>query len=354
MNNNMLIIDQEQGAREKVQRSLEEDGHATVCAGSISDALVEIYNHTPAMIFVGLRNRISANLRLFCQQLKKDRNLKLVPIVLMASHDMFDKVKVLIRQGLADDFLKRPVKCRDLCERTEILLAQSAFRRANRNTLLDSFNVIGDLASSLKDKNQQLLRQLKQQQRAYIGFIHALVRALESKDSYTAHHSARVTKYALRTAQQLGMARKERLSLKRAAMLHDIGKIGINLSYINKQGPLSPAETKTMRLHPVLGEKILAPLGDFQHETRMIKHHHERWDGNGYPFHLKRNQICLLTGIISVCDAYDAMTSDRSYRKGMGTEKALTELARNREKQFHPEAVDGFLAAHAAGRLVSA
>jgi len=157
--------------------------------------------------------------------------------------------------------------------------------------------------------------------------VQALVGTVEAKDPYTSGHSARVTQYALRIAQALGLSRESQDILHHACQLHDIGKIGIPESILTKPGPLTQEEWQTIRSHPVIGERILRPL-DFLRPIRpIVRNHHENWDGTGYPDGLEHDAIPLLTRIVRIADAYDAMTSERPYRERPKTShEAFAEL----------------------------
>jgi len=341
----ILVIENNTSVKNNIKALLETEGYQVETAANTSEGLALAMVSTPSLIVYGINQFIEQKLLLFCTQLKRSRELRLTPLIVMSKDRHFSKIMGLIKKGLVNDFIKKPASDTTLTERCQIILSQTHVNKHSRTSLHDTLEVIGELAGDLKDKNNQLRRQLKKQQGTYMEFIHTLARALESKDKYTAHHSTRVTKYALRTAAKLGLSNPQTKTLERASMLHDIGKLGVNLSYINKKGPLTKNEQISMRQHPLFGGTILAPLGYLHKEVQLIKHHHERWDGEGYPFQLKKGQISLLTGVLSVCDAYDAMTSNRSYRNKMPVDKALKEIKNNRSKQFHPQAVDAFAAA---------
>ncbi|SNB44836.1 HD domain-containing phosphohydrolase [Geobacter sp. DSM 9736] len=182
-----------------------------------------------------------------------------------------------------------------------------------------------------------------EQQRTYMNTIHALVSAIEANDSYTRGHSERVTRYSLKLAAKLGLSEERMKIIERAAILHDIGKIGINLALLNKQGLLTPEEVRELQQHPDIGMKILEPI-EFLHDVRLcIGQHHERFDGHGYPHSLKGDQLLLESRILAIADAFDAMTSDRPYRKALSIETAVEELKKNSGGQFDPDLVRHFI-----------
>ncbi len=177
----------------------------------------------------------------------------------------------------------------------------------------------------------------------FYGMLKSLVNALEAKDLYTGKHSERVTRYASEAARALGCSEDQLESVQTVGYLHDIGKIGISDSILNKPGPLSIDEYEIVKKHPSMGDSIVSELGLSPEERSIIRHHHERWDGRGYPDCLSGERIPLLARVLSIADAFDAMTSIRAYRNAMSLDQALTELLKNRSKQFDPFALDAFL-----------
>jgi len=169
--------------------------------------------------------------------------------------------------------------------------------------------------------------------------LRALVRSLEAKDPYTKLHSQRVTEVAVELAVLLGSSQDELDSLRFAGHLHDIGKIGIRDQILMKPGRLTRDEFDIIKTHPVIGEEIVGHLGLLPCEKAIIRHHHERWDGNGYPDGLRGRCIPRLSRILAVADTYDAITSRRPYRKAGTSEEALAEIRRNAGQQFDPDVV---------------
>jgi len=178
---------------------------------------------------------------------------------------------------------------------------------------------------------------------AYRETIYALVKALEAKDPYTKGHSDRVAEYSERCGKRLGLKMESLGILFSAALLHDIGKIGIRENVLNKPSKLTSAEYDHIKKHPEISESILHGLDFLREENQILKQHHERYDGKGYPKGLKGDEISLAGAIIQVADAWDAMTSRRIYRKELDLELALQELRENAGTQFHPDIVEEFI-----------
>jgi len=178
-----------------------------------------------------------------------------------------------------------------------------------------------------------------EQQQTYLNTIQALVSAIEASDSYTKGHSERVTRYSLEIGRRLNLPADRMQVLERAAILHDIGKIGIDLSLLHKEGKLTPQDIKDLQQHPTIGMHILEPI-EFLHDVRVcIGQHHERFDGMGYPNRVKKDELLLEARILAIADSFDAMTSDRPYRKALSLDVATAELHDNAGSQFDPELV---------------
>lgn len=177
----------------------------------------------------------------------------------------------------------------------------------------------------------------------FIRTIDCLIAAVEAKDSYTEGHSQRVSRYAVQIAQKLKLPKEQVEDIKIAGILHDIGKIGISDSILLKPSKLTSEEYQVVKQHPAISNKILYPVGFSNRTLKAIAFHHERYDGNGYPFGLAGKDISLEAQIISVADAYDAMTSSRPYRKSLSKEDAVKEIFAKRATQFNSIVVDAFI-----------
>jgi putative nucleotidyltransferase with HDIG domain len=173
--------------------------------------------------------------------------------------------------------------------------------------------------------------------------IAAFANALDAKSSWTQGHSQRVTAYALMIAEKLRVNEEDRETLRIASLLHDVGKIGTYDLILDKPGPLTEEEWRLVRLHPVKGEEILRPIKQLQHVLPIIKYHHERMDGTGYPDGLTGKEIPLLAKILCLADAFDSMTADRPYLPGMSKTEAFEEIKKKTETQFDPAVAKAFL-----------
>jgi HD-GYP domain-containing protein (c-di-GMP phosphodiesterase class II) len=208
---------------------------------------------------------------------------------------------------------------------------------------------VGDLKESLKISRQQS-RELDE---AYRATIIALSRAVEARDPYTAFHTDRVTAYALEIAKQLGWAKTKLSILEMGGHIHDLGKLAVLDSILNKPGRLTPEEFVEMRNHPLRGAEIVKGIRFLQPMIPYILYHHERYDGTGYPEGLKGEAIPEEGRLLAVADTFDAMTSSRSYRKALPLEKAIQELRDGAGTQFDPMFVEAFLNVWETGAMAS-
>ncbi len=188
-----------------------------------------------------------------------------------------------------------------------------------------------------------LEKPMQDQEISYRQFVSVLANALDSKDRFTYHHCIRVNIYANLIADRLNVPTEERMNLELGAFLHDIGKIGVESKIIFKPEKLSEQETEVLKKHTEIGAEIIAPLQLSPHVISMVRHHHERYDGKGYPDGLKGEQIPLLTRIISLSESMDAMVADRPYKKAMSLGEVITELKRCSGTQWDPVIVDALL-----------
>ncbi len=244
------------------------------------------------------------------RKVKGDSKTRFIPIIMItALESQEDRIKGL--EAGVDDFVTKPVNIIELRARVKNLIK---------------------LRESLND-----LEQAKQ-------VIFSLARAVEAKDKYTEGHCGRLSTLAEALGRKLRLPEKDLKILNRGGILHDIGKISIADSILLKNGPLTPSEFEEIKTHPEIGERICKPLKTLQPVIPSIKYHQERWDGSGYPEGLKGEEIPLHARIIGIVDMFDALTTDRPYRKALSEEEAL-EVIKDETKQgkWDPNIVEAFL-----------
>ncbi len=204
------------------------------------------------------------------------------------------------------------------------------------NQLVEAFN---KAATAIREARQRLTF-------AYREFIQSLSSAIDARDVYTAGHSRRVSTYAVAIAREMKLPAEETEVIREGALLHDVGKIGISDRVLQKPGNLTPEEFELIRRHPLIGRRIIERVEGLSPYLDIVELHHENYDGTGYPWQLVGNQIPRDARVIHVADAYDAMTSDRPYRKGMTPEHAVSILKANAGTQFDPDVVAAFVRLH--------
>jgi len=241
-----------------------------------------------------------------CRRIKARPRGRLLPVVMLTALNHAND-RVLALEAGADDFMTKPVDRVELVARV-----RSALRLKAVYDNLDSAEQV----------------------------IFSLAAAVEAKDAYTEKHTHRVAESARHVGSKMGLSERALDALYRGGIIHDIGKIGVPDAILLKQGPLDAEELRTMRMHPLIGEAIVKPLRSAAALLPIIRHHHEHYDGAGYPDGLAGRAIPHLARIVAVCDAYDALVTDRPYRKAKSPEEAVAVLVDGAGKQWDAEAVD--------------
>jgi len=258
----------------------------------------------------------------------RQRNPATRVVVITGHGDVFTASQAL--RARADDYILKPFQVDDVIEAVKRALLR---RQAVEQTVA--------MQKELKERVTRLQDEVKKQ---FSGGVAALATALEARDPYTKGHSVRVAGMSLQLASRMGRDQQMCDDIAVGALLHDIGKIAVPDEILRKQGALSSEEYGKIRLHTRAGYEILLPLFGQGTITHCALYHHERWDGHGYPEGIAGDRCPLPARIITVCDAYEAMTSERPYRPGLPESKALSEIKANRGRQFDPDVADLFVA----------
>ncbi|MGF1580004.1 MAG: HD domain-containing phosphohydrolase [Gemmataceae bacterium] len=249
-------------------------------------------------------------------------------IVITAGHDQ-EAVHECLNGGAMHYFLK-PINLDEFHHALETTSRAVLEQRKN-------YKYRTELERTIQRKTRQL-------RKTFLSAIDSLVRTLEARDPYTSGHSLRVRDYAVALARTVGLDSKQLKRLALAAKLHDIGKVGLPESILNKAGPLTDDEFDQVRQHPAIGERILSPIIRNREVLAGIRGHHERWNGEGYPDQVSGENIPLVARIISVADCYDALTSSRAYREAMTPERSLEIIRKGSGSQFDPTFAMAFVA----------
>jgi len=262
-------------------------------------------------------------------------NTEDIEVILITAYDQPNYGMEALKHG-AFNFITKPFHSYEI-----LLSVKGALEK--RQLHLKSKTIQADTEKRIREKTLSLRLRNEEKHQLLINIIKTMVTSLEAKDKYTEGHSRRVADNALRIADYMGLPQKLQEEIHLAGLLHDIGKIGIHENILNKPSKLTNSEFSIIKEHPLISEKIVAPIPQFKRVPRMIRHHHEFYDGSGYPDRLKGEEIPLGARILVVVDAYDAMTSDRPYRKALSKDQAVQILKRNSGIQFDPKLVEVYL-----------
>jgi ribonuclease P protein subunit RPR2 len=196
-------------------------------------------------------------------------------------------------------------------------------------------------AADLRATSRRERQRARELSESYMATVRALAGAVEARDAYTAHHGDRVTAYGIELAAASGLEIADESELECAFLLHDIGKVAIPDGILFKAGTLDPQEREVMQRHPVIGEEIISEIAFLEPARALVRHHHERWDGGGYPDGLAGTEIPLVARVFALADALDALTSDRPYRAGVLIAEAR-EVIESTDGQFDPDVLEAF------------
>ncbi|HBI14786.1 MAG TPA: cyclic di-GMP phosphodiesterase response regulator [Desulfobulbaceae bacterium] len=266
-----------------------------------------------------------------------------VPVLFLTGAGSMDYAIKAINLG-AYDFLTKPIEDIELFHvKVKRAVEKRGYILNEKNHRQNLEHEVREKTRELAEKNVLLQRYSLQLEEATVQVMSSLQTAMEEKDMYTAGHTRRVTQYSQLLGQEIILSREDMKVLERASHFHDIGKLVIDLSCIQKPGKLTAEEWALIKKHPEVGANIIQPLKFTERERSIILHHHERLDGHGYPDGIGGDDLDTLTRIITIADSYDAMTSRRNYRRNLTTMDAVSELRRCSGTQFDPELAEAFI-----------
>ncbi len=303
------MADDTDSVRALYRKLLASDGHdvVEVCDGEAALAAVQKYH--PDVILLDVTMPQINGLEV-CRRLKSDPATRLTPVVLVTGlSDLQHRIQGI--EAGADEFLSKPVHPLELRAR------------------------VGSLT-----RMKQLFDALDSAEAAFM----ALALTIEARDPMTGGHCERLARHAVALGKALGVSETDLQALHRGGYLHDVGKVGVPDAVLLKSGPLTPAEFALMKKHPDIGDSLCAPLQSLRSVRPIIRCHHERLDGSGYPQGLRGDEVPLLAQIVGICDVFDALTSDRPYRPALAAEEAARHLLTEAEQgKFRREHVETFL-----------
>ena len=269
-------------------------------------------------------------------------NVPDMPVVMLTAVADFETV-VSVMKGGAFDFLIKPIRYNELMASVKKAIAYGRLVKYNRRLELDNRKYQVELEVEVNERTKELSTALAQLRVVHMDTVRILSGAIEESDPYIRGHGNRVRHMAHHMADALGYSSQELDMLDFGALLHNIGKIAIDPRILNKPAALTPDERKIVETHPLVGERIVSKVSYFSQIVPVIRWHHERWDGNGYPDGLKGEDIPISARILTVVDSYDAMTSDRAYRLALPTNEAIDVLYQESGKQFDHDMVELFI-----------
>jgi putative two-component system response regulator len=299
----LLIAEDDAASRELLVALVEGLGYTATVVPDGEAALAAVRGEQPALVLSDVTMPGLSGFDL-CRRLKADPTTRLIPVVLITG--IGEEFKAAGIEAGADDFLSKPVSRAELTIRLRALLRMKAFTDE-----LESAETV----------------------------LFSLAKTIEAKDTVTGDHCERLATLAVALGRRRGLGEADLHALHRGGYLHDLGKVGIPEVILCKPGPLIPEEWQVMRRHPAIGEALCRPLRSLRRVLPIIRHHHERWDGSGYPDGLREEAIPLTARVLQVVDIYDALRSDRPYRRALAPEAALALLAAETRKGWWDSAI---------------
>lgn len=317
----ILIVDDESAGRETLESILEPEGYKLVLAENGYQAIEQAKSVLPDVILLDVMMPGMDGFEV-CKHIRNEKHLAEVPIIFLTALDDRQSFMKGLEAG-ADDYISKPV------DRYELRARLLGITRLNR------YRKLLDERRNLEEAHKQLLL-------AYDETIEGWSLAMDLRDKETEGHTRRVTELTLELARSFGIKGDELIHIRRGALLHDMGKLGIPDAVLHKPDKLTEAEWDVMRKHPQFARDMLFPIDYLRPALDIPFCHHEKWDGTGYPRGLKGEEIPMSARLFAVVDVWDALTSDRPYRRAWSKEDTLKYLREQSGKHFDPQVVDLF------------
>jgi len=325
----ILVVEDHAGTLDLLTKLLRKEGFDVIGAGNGEDALKILKSEFPDLILLDIMLTGIDGFDV-CRIIKSDPVHKNIPVVMCTvCNTALDHVKGA--ESGADGYIAKPFNNRDLVERLRLHLR---LKRTEEQLIAT--------AREFQDSRRLLHEQTQSVEQGHLDTINALLAAVAAKDPYTSQHAQKVAELSEAVAEKMGFDKRSMLNLHYAALLHDVGKIGVPMYVLGKEDRLEKEELEVIRRHPGISAEILKSVSFLQRIVPVVRHHHENVDGTGYPDGLKGEEIPLESRILAVADAYDAMTSNRPYRDAITQERALTLIAERAGTQFDIDVVSIF------------
>jgi len=336
----ILVIDDDPSIRKVLSLGLERMGYAIKMATNGQEGIDLLASGAvaPDCILLDIRMPVLSGK----EALPRIREMHpLIPVIMLTAYNDLATGLEAMKNG-AFDYLVKPSRLEHIAETIAKAIryrdiVREKFEQDKKN---EEYKL--SLERSMQSKTLELSETYEKLKAANMQTVQALAETIEAKDQYTQGHCERVRSLAVRLARELKLPEDQIEPLEFAALLHDIGKIGIPERILNKVGPLDPEEVEVIKMHPLIGAQILSIVEFFAPAINGVRHHHERWDGTGYPDGVAGENIDPLARIITLADTFDAMAQSRPYRKALPLEAVLDEIRSESGKQFAPDVVAAF------------
>ena len=312
----VLVVDDEEPIRNALRKYLKQQQFEVYAAGSAEEALQQLRLHKVTLMLSDIRMPGTSGVDLVPQAIEIEPDLAI--LMLTAVNDATSAA--LCMQRGAMDYLTKPIELADLGRAVQRALKRREMDLENRH--LNQW-----LKEEVTTRTAELQRERHRLERVSTATLEALVNALEAKDPYLRGHSARVADLSANIATEMRLSEEDVERVRMAGRLHDLGKIGTRDAVVNKEGPLTADEFEHVKQHVIIGAQILAPLVHLGDIVSMVKSHHERYDGSGYPDGLRGEEIPMGGRIIAAAEVYDALTTSRPYQEKMTPEEAVERMA---------------------------
>lgn len=337
----IFIIDDDPAIRKVVGINLEKAGFAVTVTGTGPAALALLKNngYMPDCVLLDYRMPDMSGLEVLAIMKKE---YPLIPVIMLTALTDIEIAVDTMKEG-AFDYIVKPVRKLHLVETIKKATHYRNVLIENEKLAKENEEYQKSLEKKVTERTEELILAYKKLKKTNMETVKILAETIEAKDHYTRGHCNRVRLLSSKIACHIGMNKDEIEVLEYGALLHDIGKIGISELLLNKHGKLSEEEKRSFQLHTIIGEHILSTLEFFRPCLKIIRNHHEWHNGNGYPDGIKGDLIDLSARIVTISDAFDAMTSTRPYREALPMDAALSELIGGKGIQFNPDIIDIFL-----------
>lgn len=331
----ILIVDDDPDVTDMISLALSREGYRCEVCNSPTQVLTHLNGNSEKQFMLVLLDILMPSMSGMDVLEQIQMNHSEIGVMMISADKNLAQAIEAMRKG-ALDFISKPFQPELVVPRIEKALERVRLEQENRNYQKYLEDKVETRTDALFEKHRSL-------QKLYISTVEAIVRAIEAKDPYTVGHSKRVSRYCSRMAEKMGVNSSDIHDIEVAGLLHDVGKIGVSDAILTKPSRLTIEEYESIKEHPLISLKIIDPIQELKKVKEYVKHHHEKWDGTGYPDGLKGDKIPLGARVLSVADAFDTMWIGRQYHASWNLETVVQEFQKNKGSQFDPMVVDAFV-----------